>query len=368
MTSRMTPAVASRQPNFDLLRLLFATLVIYSHSFELIRVVSPIDNLLGATSLGQLAVDGFFLISGYLITESWLVDPSVKRFLAKRVLRIYPAFIVASIVSIFVAGPLGAIPHQYFAELDIARVFRGLLLLQVPTTPRTFAGTSIELVNGAVWTISFEFRCYLLAMLLGLVGIFRGRYALVALTLAIGIAICLSAPVAGGTDSQHLVFGLKALRVSDYMAWFAALFMTGGCYALFRDRIRFSPLAWACAFLVLVFCVTHASLLRVGVLLAGSYVVFGIAAAPAPWKALGDKLRRTDISYGLYLYGWPVQKVLAWYFPSLSGWDIFPLTLIIAGALAFASWVCIEKPALRAKPKGLKDSVSGGHGGVLQGK
>jgi peptidoglycan/LPS O-acetylase OafA/YrhL len=349
MTSRPSHAASDRS-NFDLLRLLFAGLVIFSHSFELIGLPDPVGARLGMTSLGQLAVDGFFLISGYLITQSWLADPSVKRFLAKRVLRIYPAFIVASILSVFVAGPLGAVPHQYFAELDIARVVRGLMLLQIPPTPRVFAGTSVPLANGAVWTISFEFRCYLIAMLLGLLGLFRWRYALLALTIVLGLSVCWMAPPSGATDSQHLLFGLKALRISDFMAWFATLFLTGSCYALFRDRIRFTPVLWLAALAVLVFSLAHPGSLRPGLLLAGAYVVFGIAAAPAPSNALGS-LRRTDISYGLYLYGWPVQKLLTWYFPSLSAWPTFALTLMIAGTLAFASWHFIEKPALRIKPR-----------------
>lgn len=350
MTSASHGTAANKQPNFDVLRLLFAALVIFSHSFELVRLPDPIQARIGSVSPGQLAVDGFFLISGYLITRSWIADPSVRRFLARRVLRIYPAFIVASVLSVFVAGPLGAIPHQYFADLEVGRFLRGLLVLRDPQTPRVFAGTSIELVNGAMWTISFEFRCYLIAMVLGILGLFRQRYAVLALTVIMGIAICATAPASGATDPQHILFGVKALRVSDFMAWFATLFMTGSSYALFRDRIRFAPVLWLIALSLFVVSIAHADTLRLGVLIFGSYVVFGIANAPALYGS--NWLRHTDISYGLYLYGWPVQKLLEWYYPSLGPWSVCGLTLALAGSLAFVSWHLIEKNALKIKPRG----------------
>jgi len=351
----------SSQYGFNALRLLFAGLVIVSHSFELIGLPDPIQAHSSVASLGQLAVDGFFLISGFLITQSWLSDPSIKRFLARRVLRLYPAFIVASIFSAFIAGPLGAVPHQYFAEFDYPAFVRGVLTLQVTKTPPVFAGTSIELVNGALWTISFEARCYLLAMLVGLVGLFARRHLLLALTIFLGLWICWSAPPDGSMDGQHWLLGLKALRVSDSMVWFSALFLTGSCYAQFRDRIRFSAPVWVACFVVLCLCLARVATMRLGILLAGAYVVFGLSAAHG-MTTREKRSSQTDISYGIYLYGWPVQKLLAWYFPTLPAVGILLLTLLIAGTLAIASWRFIEAPALRLKPKAARRSGPPGAG------
>jgi peptidoglycan/LPS O-acetylase OafA/YrhL len=337
-----------KKPNFDLLRLFFAALVIFSHSFELLRQADPLQARIVCTSPGALAVDGFFLISGYLITQSWITDPSVRRFLVRRVLRLYPAFVIASIVSVFVVGPLGADPHRYFAELDIGRFLRGLIVLRDPHTPRVFAGTSIESVNGAMWTISFEFRCYIVVLVLGLLGLLHRRLIVLAVTAIAGIAVCVTAPASGLADTQHLIFGIKVLRISDFMAWFLALFLTGSCYALFRDRIRFTPARWLLALGLFLATIMHADTLRPGVMLAGSYVVFGVASARPLWGV--RRLHRMDLSYGLYLYGWPIQKLLNWYFPSLSPWSVCGLTLATTGSLALVSWRLIEQPALRIKP------------------
>ena len=350
MTTNATSPTKRQNLDFDALRLFFASLVLFSHSFELIRRPDPIQAMSSAASLGQLAVDGFFLISGFLITQSWMSDPSIKRFLAKRMLRMYPAFIVAVIFSAFVAGPLGAMPHQYFAEFDYLHFLRSMLALQGANTPKVFAGTSIELVNGSMWTISFEVRCYILAMVIGLAGLFARRYAVLLLTVALGIWISVSTPLDGSMNVQHLPFGIKALRVSDTMLWFVALFMTGSSYALFRDRIRFNGFTLLLAFVALCVCLVHPSAQRFGVLLAGAYFVFCLASMGRS-KHGAKQAQGTDISYGLYLYGWPIQKLLAWYVPSLSPWGIFALTLVIAGALAFASWHFVEKPALKIKPR-----------------
>ncbi|CAB3755671.1 acyltransferase family protein [Paraburkholderia solisilvae] len=350
MTSPLARAIDhGQQPNFDSLRLFFACVVVFFHSFLLTRVADPYAAKILAINPGGLAVDGFFLISGYLITQSWLADPSAKRFLARRVLRLYPGFIVASLFSVFVVGPLGADAHAYFAGLDVRRFLRGLVLLHMPETPPVFAGTTAQLVNGSMWTISFEFRCYLLALLCGLAGLFSQRYLLLALTVAIGIAVGGYVPPAGVAHPQHVLFGINALRVSDSIAWFAALFMVGSCYARFRDRIGFGPVRAMLACAMFVASMFDPVLLRPAVLLVGAYALFAAASAPAWWKSRKTD-RRADLSYGIYLYGWPIQKLLTWYVPGIGPWMIFASTLLASAGFAFLSWRWIEKPALKLKP------------------
>ncbi|MFM0243605.1 acyltransferase family protein [Paraburkholderia sediminicola] len=345
-------AVSGHLLNFDVLRLLFAVFVIFSHSFALLGFADPVQALVRTTTPGGLGVDGFFLISGYLITRSWVSDPSVGRFLARRMLRLYPGFIVASLVSVLIVGPLGADAAQYFQDLDLGGFVRGLLLLHDPQTPRVFAGTPVETVNGSMWTISFEFRCYLVAMLCGCIGLLSRRRIVLVITLLVGAAICYTVPESGPTDSQHQLFGLKALRVSDYMAWFAALFLTGSCFFLFRERIRYTLTGWVVAFAVLVWSLFYPEWLRPGVLLAGAYVMFGVAAMPALRRVRSGAY--VDLSYGLYLYGWPVQKLLSWYWPNVTPWPMFCVTMMLCTGLAWLSWHLVEQPALRLKPGAAK--------------
>src|SRR3977135_675481 len=156
---------ADRRNNFNFLRLLFASLVLLSHSSELLdgnREREPLFAIFHTISFGDLAVDGFFLLSGYLIVQSWQLNPSWLRFLKKRILRIYPAFIVASLVCAFIVGPLGSDAAAYFRAFDAPTFIRSMFLLYDPITPQVFEGSPAPYVNGAMWTTKHEFRCYLM--------------------------------------------------------------------------------------------------------------------------------------------------------------------------------------------------------------
>jgi peptidoglycan/LPS O-acetylase OafA/YrhL len=190
-------------------------------------------------------------------------------------------------------------------------------------------------------------------MLLGLVGLFRKRTALLILTVIVGCAISYAVPEAGPTDNQHVLFGLKAVRVSDWMAWFAALFLTGSCFFVFRSRIRFTVWGLVVAVAVLAGSLFNADLLRPGILLGGAYVVFALASMLG--KSRAQRRTLPDVSYGMYLYGWPVQKLLSWYVPHISPWAMFFLSLVISGLMGWASWTFVERPALRKKPAPPRD-------------
>src|ERR1700682_1934130 len=105
----MTEAPTSHRNNFGLLRRVFAMCVLVSHSFELVdgnRSREPLTFIFGTLSLGEFGVDGFFLVSGYLITQSFETSASSLSYLWKRILRIYPAFIISFVISIAIVGPL----------------------------------------------------------------------------------------------------------------------------------------------------------------------------------------------------------------------------------------------------------------------
>jgi peptidoglycan/LPS O-acetylase OafA/YrhL len=112
-------------------------------------------------------------LSGFLILQSWERCPQVVNFLRKRVLRIYPAFVVASLISALIVGPLGAHATNYFTAFDWGAYAKSIALLGSPEVPKTFAGRPYPDVNGPLWTVGYEFRCYLLCAVLAVsVGIF----------------------------------------------------------------------------------------------------------------------------------------------------------------------------------------------------
>ncbi len=188
--------------NFGAARLLLATAVILSHSPELIdgdRSREPLTRIFPALSFGSLAIDGFFLISGYLITQSFLSSPSPKIYLTKRILRIVPGFAAAFLISLLIFGPLGG--GELFADPMLWAVnLKRLLLLQPPFLPTAFADSPYPALNGSMWSIAYEFRCYLAVLIVGIAGgfarrslVLAGTLALVAASAAIGENLAMAA-------------------------------------------------------------------------------------------------------------------------------------------------------------------------------
>jgi len=174
--------VERHRDNIGFLRLIFASLVIIGHAPEQIdgdRHREPLTVIFHTVSLGELALDAFFLISGYLITMSWMQSSSLSSYLKKRLLRIYPAFIIAYILSVFVLGPLvGAAPWRWISDT----AFR-LVALQSPANyPGELQGLHFAALNGSMWTIAYEFRCYLLVAALGMTGVLGRRWVMLFVT------------------------------------------------------------------------------------------------------------------------------------------------------------------------------------------
>ena len=358
-----SPPPETRDNQFNFLRLLLASLVLLAHSPELTdgdRHREPLTRLFGTLSSGELAVTGFFLLSGFLIVQSWQRRPHLGRFLASRVLRIYPGFAVASLVSVLVAGALGsANAHRYLAQVDLKWLLQTITLLRSPSAPPTFVGTHHPIVNGNLWTICYEFSCYLAVGLLGAAGLLRHRRAFLGFTLALagaGLLPLVTRPLVtlifhllGVARAKDLYLVLMLGQENAVFLHFLLVFCAGGCFALFRDRLRLSPTwAWA-ALAALVPCLFSPVGSQLALVTLGAYAFFTFAFARLPRLAAFQG--RADISYGVYLYGWPVQKLLLWHWPALSPWALFGLSAVGAATAGWVSWHFIEHPCLRLKPK-----------------
>ena len=155
MTQRLQPARPDRDNHFNLIRLVLASLVILSHAPELVdgdRHRELLTRAFGTLSFGELAVDGFFILSGFLICQSWANAPKFRPFLVKRVLRIFPGFIVASLVCALLVPVLVTDLGSYFGQFRWDRFSTGVALLRVPVVPTIFSKPYAG-VNGSVWTI-----------------------------------------------------------------------------------------------------------------------------------------------------------------------------------------------------------------------
>ncbi|MHB2207946.1 acyltransferase family protein [Methylobacterium sp. CM6257] len=329
--------------NFGSLRLLFAVLVVLSHAPELVdgnRSRELLTQVFGTLSFGEIAVDGFFLVSGYLITASYCAKRSFSDYVMRRVLRIYPAFVVASLICIAVVAPLGG--GNVAAASPLETLLR-LSLLLMPVVPGAFAELPYPLLNGSMWTIPCEFGCYLL---LGLVGTARalrrrGRYLVMLAGLGVLLALrWLYLPVGHPGD------GLGSL---SEMIRLTFVFCCGGAFRLFGDRIAYTGRGAGLAALLLLPLMFSRPLAEPAFAILGGYLVFWFAFAVRP-NALSRVTAQVDFSYGLYLYAWPVQNLLVARLPGISPWAVAALTLAAVIPLGILSWYLIERPMLRHRP------------------
>src|SRR5579863_1696176 len=330
-----------RVNHFTFLRLILASLVIVGHTAELTdgNTSRELFHRLGAQlTAGDFAVDAFFVISGYLILQSWSRQPSLRVFLMKRMRRIVPAFLVAYLISVLVVGRIGGGP-SYFAELStpdgIFQFFRGIYVLTYPYLPPVFPGFPYPLSNGSIWTIAYEFRCYLLIPLLAALGLCARPLALVAAWLAITLG-------AGWHNAAH-----PGGEMSLGLVHFVPFFLAGSCAYLYRNKIRWSRAMGAVSILAAALSMGSSGGMLLALPIAGSYAVLWLALSE--WSPLRFFSPRNDVSYGVYLYGWPAQKLLLWYLPAVPLAGQAAGTLGASLLLGWASWNLIEKRCLAWK-------------------
>lgn len=347
------PATAKdhRANNLDFLRLFFAVLVLYSHSYSLYYGYEC-DPLMrwthGQISFGQLAVNGFFSISGYLITISWLRSQGLWDFAVRRALRIYPGFIAALLVGMLVVGPLSGVDlHAYFHDKWTYR-YLSMIFLTYLQLPGTFPRNPVpQEVNGSLWTIRYEIVCYMLVAALGVVKLLR-REAVIPLWIVVMAAWAILR-----AHATQLVF----IGAPSQLPRLTAFFVSGMIFALWQDKIRYSGLgALACAGLLIV--ANYFRLLWYVLPLLQTYIVFFISFDNR--IRLQNTGRYGDFSYGAYLFAFPIQQLLICYFrPELEPLTLFVAALPLTLIAAFLSWRLVEKPALSLKSHALRQDKSG---------
>jgi peptidoglycan/LPS O-acetylase OafA/YrhL len=246
----------------------------------------------------------------------------------KRIVRIYPAFLASTLLCIIVVAPLAG---ASFSDIwrSSGAALRRMILLYPPEAPNVFSGTPYADLNGAMWTINYEFRCYLLVLILGVTGVLRRPWILLVLTI-----LCIV-----GFEQTYFHAHDRNLRL-------LSMFLVGSLFFVWRDRIVFYPMATAAAFAALVRFMFVPVLAEPAVAIFGSYVIFSLASFGGSW-AIARINNRDDISYGLYLYAWPIEKLILWYAPSSSPWLVGATTLLGASAFGWLSWHGLEKPILR---------------------
>jgi peptidoglycan/LPS O-acetylase OafA/YrhL len=325
---------ASNRNNFNLMRLVAAWMVIYGHAWAITAAPGGdlVTRLTQFKFAGGVAVDVFFVISGFLIAAS-LQRNSIGSYLASRALRIVPALAVCAALGAFVLGPLLTTAADYWQQPEVWRYFwvNATLKSSEFFLPGVFESLPRTAINGSLWTLPIEARLYLALLLAGSLGLLtRRRYT----------PLWLLAMVAG-----YALARWKA-PLPDYLAnyaWCTAFFISGTALWVNRERVRLSW--WALLALVAAAALTRGGpWFHIPYYLLLCYGTLFVAFVPKV-----PMIRHTDLSYGLYLYGWPAQQLVL-----LATHDMRPLANMawataLALVLAALSWFLVERPALHLK-------------------
>jgi len=321
--------------NFNLLRLIFAGLVIVSHVPELQDGNTSneiLSRMFGTISFGDLAVDSFFVISGFLIVKSWQDRPNGIVFLSNRILRIYPGFIAASLLCALFVGPFYGVAN-YFHDFEPSNFILGLWLLILTGIPTVFPNTPYPRLNGAIWSIPFEFICYLLVLVCGLTGVLNRRWIWFLLFL-----ICAISHIANRMGMTHISF--------DVLIRCGMAFTAGGCFYLYRNLIAWRGYAaWVSLALFVGFLFIN-PLAEPALCLFWGYAILYYAMEGT--SLLGFN-KYPDISYGVYLYAWPINKILLWHFPTMNVYAAMAVVFVLSVCAGVVSSYLVEQPFMGLK-------------------
>ena len=229
-----------RRNNFDMIRVLLAMLVLFSHSYPLgvgSDAGDPINLLThGQANGGAIAVDLFFVISGFLITASYERSKSILDYLKKRAARIYPGFLFAMAIDMLLVLPLGG--GHLAGSSSPARVLNAVtqtLRLQEPRYAGAFPANPYPgVVNGSTWSIQYEFWCYLGVVLLGVTAALRSRSILLLLFL-----LSIASSTLWSIENWHLSGGILG-RIFGYPPFWARLlpmYLAGVVFYRFRSHL-----------------------------------------------------------------------------------------------------------------------------------
>ena len=332
------------QNNYDFLRFFAAMLVIFKHSFNLLGLKFPINEIMN----GNFAVPIFFLISGQLITASAINTQNRLTYFKKRFLRIFPGMIVMTLFVAFLVGPLftnlslfeylkNVETYKYLISSSIYKIYYNL--------PGVFEN-NIETndVNGSLWTLIYELFLYIVTALLASITFFKDKkkWLPVALIVMFLLRALLAHRYYWYNYNHPLVLNLNMMYLFEWSFYF----LIGANYHHFKEKIK---LNWQTfSFLLLIYILflffdldNISSLLHYIVI---SYAVFFFGNLKGVFNNFG---KYGDFSFGLYIYAYPIQQSIISYYPNINVGGLIIFSSVITFVLAISSWYLVESPMLK---------------------
>ena len=345
---KLSDFTQGRDNNFNLIRIIAALAVLITHSFALARgtgAAEPFRDSLGMT-MGSIAVDVFFVTSGFLVTGSLLGRQSLLEFAWARVLRVFPALLIMLFLTVFGLGPFfTSLPvssylldsRTYMYLVKCATVFTGV----VYDLPGVFPGNPFKnVVNGSLWSLPYEIRMYVI-LAVGWAAIRMSK----SLNLrAFDHAIVTVAAGAG-------LFGIGrhfSSTTDDQFVMLLFMFFSGAAFYVLKEHITLSrPYFWVCVIALLSSALIGRQTFFTVYVLTLAYTLLYLAYIPS--GLVRRYSRAGDYSYGVYIYAFPVQQSVAALVPGISALSLFVLSASLTFLCAALSWHTLERRALGLK-------------------
>ena len=327
--------------NFDLIRLSAAIAVIYGHSFALFPTNGQVEIVrffLVKEYSGSLAVFAFFFLSGIFITASFINSETHFQFIIKRVFRIWPALIVCILITVFIIGPI-------FTNLNISSYFmsrqtwhylikNSIMLKFEPKLADIFSNNLFkESPNGSLWTLPTEIRCYILVLILGIAGLLKRKITVVAIFLFSLIyhhSNFITSLAFGGLIMPMIFFlaGTLSYKFKEYLIidYKIEIGLIVGCIAAYFINQH--------AFWVIFYCTFLYSILFI-----------------ASTKTIRRIKLPGDYSYGIYIYGFLIQQMIAHLLPQITAYPSMLISIPVTVVISIISWHYIELPSLKLGKK-----------------
>ncbi len=365
---RLMTNVLSGDNNVSTMRLVLALMVLWSHSFAFYfddEKREPLAVLMrGLYNAGNVGVACFLIMSGALVLRSWETSRSFRSFAVKRAKRLYPAYLVAVFCGAFVVAPIYAgidpltLLRREFARWLVANIFfRGYAPVD-----NVFVQSPIGLINGSLWSIGYEVICYI-----GLVvaAVLLGRRLVAGCWAA--MIVLTGAKVFADLSGWNPGFGIVGAVLGWPYLWFsvAGWFVTGMLFYLYRDAIpRHRGLLATIAAVALAMIWAPADQLAARVLMDVFYtpmLAYGLFYLCSKPRLAVEKTARThDLSYGMYLYAFPIQQIILVEFGHGLGFAAYvALSVLCTLLVALTSWTWIEKRFVTARPVRPAGGVAG---------
>ncbi len=336
--------------NFGALRILLAAAVVFSDSFLLGDGMTDADPMKRFNHhqaiTGHVAVDLFFLMSGYLVALNLIRDAALPRYFWHRIRRVYPGFILAAVFSFLIVLPLagGRItpPRHMNAVGDF--LYR-TLRLGWPTYAGAFRTNPFpEDVNQSLWSIPYGFWCYILAAVLSVMGVLR-RPRILAVLLALAIGFGVRALAAHWFPAPH--WALATIGYPGMWARLLPMFLSGLLLASVKDKVPAKGWIAVVALAVLAIAAQIPYAWAPMMSLAGAYLLFFAAYAPKVrlWRATAWG----DPSYGMYLLSFPIQQMIVRSYThgvagrTMSPYLLFAISLPVSIVAGYVSWWLVER-------------------------